>query len=292
MNLKNILAGTGVAIVTPFLTDKKVDYDALEKLINFQIDKGVNYIVSLGTTGETPVLKLEEKIRIINFTSDKIKNRVPLVVGIGGNNTQAVIDEIKALPLDGTTAILSTGPYYNKPTQEGIFQHYKAIAEAAPKPIILYNVPGRTAKNMTAETTLRLAVLPNIAGIKEASGDMMQCMEIIKDAPKDFLIVSGDDVLAMAQLACGIDGVISVVANCFPKEFSDLVNAGLAGDFKTAKIKNDYLLEVYNLLFIENNPAGAKAFLFEMGLIKNELRLPLVPASETLQKAIHAFIKR
>jgi 4-hydroxy-tetrahydrodipicolinate synthase len=292
MNLKNILAGTGVAIVTPFLTDKKVDYDALEKLINFQIDKGVNYIVSLGTTGETPVLKLEEKIRIINFTSDKIKNRVPLVVGIGGNNTQAVIDEIKALPLDGTTAILSTGPYYNKPTQEGIFQHYKAIAEAAPKPIILYNVPGRTTKNMTAETTLRLAVLPNIAGIKEASGDMMQCMEIIKDAPKDFLIVSGDDVLAMAQLACGIDGVISVVANCFPKEFSDLVNAGLAGDFKTAKIKNDYLLEVYNLLFIENNPAGAKAFLFEMGLIKNELRLPLVPASETLQQAIHAFIKR
>lgn len=292
MNLQKVLGGTGVAIVTPFSADKKIDYNALEKVINFQIENGVNYIVSLGTTGEAPVLNLLEKIELIAFTQIKINNRVPLVIGIGGNNTQAVIEEINALPLQGVTAILSASPYYNKPTQEGIYQHYKAIAAASPKPIILYNVPGRTAKNLTAETTLRLATLPNIAGIKEASGDMMQCMQIIKDAPKDFLIVSGDDILAMAQLACGMHGVISVVANCFPKEFTDLVSAALATDFKSAKIKNDYLLEAYNLLFVENNPAGAKAFLFELGYIENELRLPLVPASETLQQAIHTFFKR
>lgn len=292
MNIKETLSGTGVAIITAFTTDKKIDFDALEKLIEFHIDNGVDYIVSLGTTGETPVLSLAEKMELINFTQEKINNRIPLVVGVGGNNTQAVINEIQALPLQKVTAILSASPYYNKPTQEGIYQHYKAIAQVADRPIILYNVPGRTAKNITAETTLRLAALPNIAGIKEASGDMMQCMQIIKAAPSDFLIVSGDDVLAMAQLACGMHGVISVVANCFPKEFSDLVKAGIAGDFKTAKIKNDFLLEAYNLLFIENNPAGAKAFLYEMGLIKNELRLPLVPASETLQQAIHTFLKR
>lgn len=292
MNLKNVLGGTGVAIITPFLSDKKIDFEALEKVLNFQIENGVNYIVTLGTTGEAPVLSLTEKAALINFTIDKINNRVPLVVGIGGNNTQAVIDEINALPLEGIAAILSAGPYYNKPTQEGLFQHYKAISEASPKPIILYNVPGRTAKNMTAETTLRLAALPNIAGIKEAAGDMMQCMQIIKDAPEDFFVVSGDDVLAMAQLACGMHGVISVVANCFPKQFSTMVNAGLAADFKSAKIENDYLLEVYNLLFVENNPAGAKGFLFELGLIENELRLPLVTASETLQNAIHKFLKR
>lgn len=292
MQIKKVLGGTGVAIITPFLSDNNIDFTALEKLINFHIEAGVNYIVSLGTTGETPVLKLEEKIELINFTADKINKRVPLVVGIGGNNTQAVIDEINLLPLQSATAILSAGPYYNKPTQEGVYQHYKAIAEAAPKPIILYNVPSRTANNITAETTLRLALLENVAGIKEASGDMMQCMRIIKEAPADFLVVSGDDVLAMAQLACGMDGVISVVANCFPKEFAEMVQAGLAGDFKTAKLKNDSLLEVYNLLFIENNPAGAKAFLTEMGFIKNVLRLPLVPASEQLRQTIHTFLNR
>ncbi len=292
MQIKKVLGGTGVAIITPFLSDNNIDFTALEKLINFHIEAGVNYIVSLGTTGETPVLKLEEKIELINFTADKINKRVSLVVGIGGNNTQAVIDEINLLPLQSATAILSAGPYYNKPTQEGVYQHYKAIAEAAPKPIILYNVPSRTANNITAETTLRLALLENVAGIKEASGDMMQCMRIIKEAPADFLVVSGDDVLAMAQLACGMDGVISVVANCFPKEFAEMVQAGLAGDFKTAKLKNDSLLEVYNLLFIENNPAGAKAFLTEMGFIKNILRLPLVPASEQLRQTIHTFLNR
>lgn len=292
MQIKKVLGGTGVAIITPFLSDNNIDFTALEKLINFHIEAGVNYIVSLGTTGETPVLNLEEKIELINFTADKINKRVPLVVGIGGNNTQAVIDEINLLPLQSATAILSAGPYYNKPTQEGVYQHYKAIAEAAPKPIILYNVPSRTANNITAETTLRLALLENVAGIKEASGDMMQCMRIIKEAPADFLVVSGDDVLAMAQLACGMDGVISVVANCFPKEFAEMVQAGLAGDFKTAKLKNDSLLEVYNLLFIENNPAGAKAFLTEMGFIKNVLRLPLVPASEQLRQIIHTFLNR
>ena len=289
MNIREQLKGTGVAIVTPFNENETVDFTALEKLIDFIIGNGVEYIVTLGTTGETPTLDKQEKLDIINFTFEKINGRVPVVVGIGGNNTKEVVEQVQHYPLDKATAVLSACPYYNKPSQEGIFQHYKVIAEASPKPIILYNVPGRTGRNMEAATTLRLShEVPNVAGIKEAGNNISQCIQILKDRPADFLVVSGDDDLVLPELACGIDGVISVVANCYPKQFSDMVRAGLAFDFATAKKLNDPLLEVYNLLFTENNPAGVKAFLYEMGLIKNVVRLPVMPLSAAVQQKVKA----
>jgi 4-hydroxy-tetrahydrodipicolinate synthase len=290
MNLISQLSGTGVAIITPFKKNMEVDYPALEQVINFIIENGVNYIVTLGTTGETPVLSKKEKIEIIHFTYDKVNDRVPVVVGIGGNDTATVIEDLQAFPLEKAVAVLSASPYYNKPSQEGLFQHYKKIAEASPKPLILYNVPGRTGRNMTAVTTLRLAGEANIAGIKEASGDMQQCMEILRDRPAEFLVVSGDDALALPQIACGMDGVISVAANCFPKQFSAMVQSGLQGNFRDAKIQNDALLDAYNLLFIENNPAGAKAFLYEMGIIENIVRLPVVPLSGKLQMEVKNLV--
>ena len=291
MSLKVSLQGTGVAIITPF-KNNVVDIDALGKLIDFLIDGGVNYIVTMGTTGETPVLSKEEKTAIIDFTYKQVNGRVPVVVGVGGNDTAAVIEDLSYFPLDKGAAVLSASPYYNKPSQEGLYQHYKAIAEASPVPVILYNVPGRTGKNMEASTTLRLAALPNIIGIKEASGDMQQCIEILKFRPEGFSVVSGDDALALPQIACGMDGVISVAANCFPKEFTSMVNHSLAGDFKAAVKENNGLLEAYQLLFAENNPAGAKAFLYEMGIIANEVRLPVVPLSEALHQKVKAFIKK
>ncbi len=290
MKLRQVLRGTGVALITPFDSNKKVDYNSLEKLIDFNIAGGVEYLVSLGTTGETPVLSSAEKQEIIKFTSQKIGGRVPLVVGIGGNNTVSLLSEIENTILDTAVAVLSASPYYNKPSQEGIFLHYKEVAKASPHPVILYNVPGRTGRNMSSSTTLRLAKeVNNIGGIKEASGDMVQCMEILKDKPEDFLVVSGDDMLAMPQIACGMDGVISVAANCYPQQFSDMVRASLKSDFIAAKKLNDFLLPAYTLLFEENNPAGVKAFLAEMNIIKNELRLPNVPASETLIQKIKSF---
>lgn len=290
MKLRQVLRGTGVALITPFDSNKKVDYNSLEKLIDFNIAGGVEYLVSLGTTGETPVLSSAEKQEIIKFTSQKIGGRVPLVVGIGGNNTVSLLSEIENTILDTAVAVLSASPYYNKPSQEGIFLHYKEVAKASPHPVILYNVPGRTGRNMSSSTTLRLAKeVNNIGGIKEASGDMVQCMEILKDKPEDFLVVSGDDMLAMPQIACGMDGVISVAANCYPQQFSDMVRASLKSDFIAAKKLNDLLLPAYILLFEENNPAGVKAFLAEMNIIKNELRLPNVPASETLIQKIKSF---
>lgn len=290
MKLRQVLRGTGVALITPFDSNKKVDYNSLEKLIDFNIAGGVEYLVSLGTTGETPVLSSAEKQEIIKFTSQKIGGRVPLVVGIGGNNTVSLLSEIENTILDTAVAVLSASPYYNKPSQEGIFLHYKEVAKASPHPVILYNVPGRTGRNMSSSTTLRLAKeVNNIGGIKEASGDMVQCMEILKDRPEDFLVVSGDDMLAMPQIACGMDGVISVAANCYPQQFSDMVRASLKSDFIAAKKLNDFLLPAYTLLFEENNPAGVKAFLAEMNIIKNELRLPNVPASETLIQKIKSF---
>lgn len=290
MKLRQVLRGTGVALITPFDSNKKVDYNSLEKLIDFNIAGGVEYLVSLGTTGETPVLSSTEKQEIIKFTSQKIGGRVPLVVGIGGNNTVSLLSEIENTILDTAVAVLSASPYYNKPSQEGIFLHYKEVAKASPHPVILYNVPGRTGRNMSSSTTLRLAKeVNNIGGIKEASGDMVQCMEILKDKPEDFLVVSGDDMLAMPQIACGMDGVISVAANCYPQQFSDMVRASLKSDFIAAKKLNDFLLPAYTLLFEENNPAGVKAFLAEMNIIKNELRLPNVPASETLIQKIKSF---
>lgn len=291
MDLKVALGGTGVAIITPF-KDSAVDYEALGKLIDFLIEGSVQYIVTLGTTGETPVLSKEEKKQIIEFTYKKCTNKIPVVVGIGGNDTASVIEDLQTLPLDGAIAVLSASPYYNKPSQEGIYQHYAALAEASSKPIILYNVPGRTGKNMEAATILRLAELPNIIGIKEASGDMQQCITILKNRPKDFLVVSGDDALALPQIACGMEGVISVVANCFPKEFSSMVNLCLQQKFTEAVKINNQLLEVYNLLFAENNPAGAKAFLYEQGIIENEVRLPVVPLSDGLHQQVKAYLKK
>jgi len=287
MNIREQLKGTGVAIVTPFNENESVDFNALGKLIDFIIASGVEYIVTLGTTGETPTLDKQEKFDIINFTYEKINGRVPVVVGIGGNSTKEVVEQVQTYPLEKATAVLSASPYYNKPSQEGIFQHYKLIAEASPKPIILYNVPGRTGRNMEAVTTLRLAnEVANIAGIKEAGNNISQCMQILRDRPDDFLVVSGDDDLVLPELACGIDGVISVAANCYPKEFSAMVRAGLQFDFVAAKKLNDPLLDVYNLLFTENNPAGVKAFLYEMGLIKNITRLPVTPLSESVHQKV------
>lgn len=280
MSLKDQLRGTGVALVTPFKEDKSIDFDSLSKLINFVIESGVQYVVTLGTTGETPTISKEEKLEIINHTFSSVSARVPVVIGIGGNNTTALIKEMEAFPVEKSAAILSASPYYNKPSQEGIYQHYKALASATAKPIILYNVPGRTGSNITAQTTVRLANdFENISGIKEASGNMNQCMQILRDKPQDFMVVSGDDNLAMAQIACGMDGVISVAANSFPKEFSMLISAALEGNFALARAMNDKLLEAYEILFAENNPAGVKAFLSELGIIENHLRLPLVPLS-------------
>lgn len=293
MNLREQLRGTGVAIVTPFNVDESVDYESLGKLIDFIIGNGIEYIVSLGTTGETPTLEKNEKTDIINFTYDKVNGRVPIIIGIGGNNTKEVVNSVQSYPLEKATAVLSAAPYYNKPSQEGIFQHYKAIAEASPKPIILYNVPGRTGRNMEASTTIRLAnEVANVAGIKEAGNSISQCMQILRDRPDDFLVVSGDDDLVLPELACGIDGVISVAANCFPRQFSDMVRAGLSHNFIHAKKMNDPLIEAYNLLFAENNPSGVKAFLSELGLIKNVVRLPVVPLSAAVHEKVKAYLKK
>jgi len=292
MSVRTQLQGTGVALVTPFSSNGTVDYPALEKLIDFIIGNGVEYIVTLGTTGETPTLVKQEKLDIINFTFDKVNGRVPVVVGIGGNNTSEVIEQLQSYPLDKAAAVLSASPYYNKPSQEGIFQHYKALAAASPKPVILYNVPGRTGSNISAETTLRLAQVSNIAGIKEASGNMVQCMHILRDRPGDFLVVSGDDHLTLPLIACGMDGVISVAANCFPKDFSEMVRLALKNDFTAARPLHYSCLEGNDLLFAENNPAGVKAFLAEMGLIENVLRLPVVPLSEPVHQKVKAFIKQ
>ena len=291
MSLRDQLKGTGVALVTPFNENGSIDFDSLGKLIDFVIEGGVDYVVTLGTTGETPTLTTEEKKDIVNQTFSFVADRVPVVIGIGGNNTAEVIKEMETLPVDKAEAILSASPYYNKPSQEGLFQHYKSIAASTAKPIILYNVPARTGSNITASTTIRLAnEVENINGIKEASGNMTQCMQILRDKPQEFLVVSGDDNLALAQIACGMRGVISVAANCFPKQFSEMVNCALKDDFNSARRINNMLLLGYDILFAENNPAGVKAFLAELGVIKNKVRLPLVPLSEGVYKQVKAYL--
>jgi 4-hydroxy-tetrahydrodipicolinate synthase len=290
--LRQTLKGTGVALVTPFKKDKTIDFAALENLIEIQIAGGVDYLVTLGTTGESVVLSDQEKVEVFNCTVNKANGRVPVVIGIGGNNTAKVIEDFKKFDLSKVAAILSVTPYYNKPSQEGLYQHYIALADAAPKPILLYNVPGRTGRNMTAATTLRLAAHPNIAGIKEAGPEMAQTIAILKDRPSDFLVVSGDDEIVMAQIACGMDGVISVAANAFPKPFSDMIRYCMAGDFSMAKRLNDLLIEGYSYMYEENNPSGIKAYMFEQGIIENELRLPLVPVSAGLQQKIHDYLQK
>ena len=293
MFLRETLRGTGVALVTPFTRNLEVDYNALGKLLDFVIDGGVNYVVSLGTTGETPTLNKKEKINIVEYTYERVGQRVPVLVGIGGNDTRELIDDLKTFPLDRAIAVLSASPYYSKPSQEGLYLHYKALAEASPKPILLYNVPGRTGRNMTAATTLKLAnEVENIAGIKEASGDMAQCMQILRDKPQHFLVVSGDDALAMPQMACGMEGIISVAANALPKDFSTMIRFCLKGDFEAAKKANDQLIEAYDLMFAENNPAGVKAFLSDLGVIENFTRLPVVPLSEELHDRVRMYLTK
>ena len=281
------LKGVGVAVITPFNEDLSVDYTALKNLLEYFIESKVDYVVTLGTTGESATLTADEKVKVINFTYDTINGRIPVVVGVGGNNTYKVIEDLKQLPLDKAAAILSVSPYYNKPTQEGIYQHYAAIAKSTDKPIILYNVPGRTNSNILPETTFRLAQdFKNIIAIKEASGNMVQCMHLVKNRPEGFYLISGDDHINLPLIACGFDGVISVVANSHAAEFSELTHLALNNEFAKARVIQDKLLVPMDLLFAENNPAGVKGFLAAQGKIKNILRLPLVPASEKLYKAI------
>ncbi len=289
---ENKFKGTGVALVTPFDAAKRIDEVALEKLINHVIDQGVNYLVALGTTAETPTLSAEEKLHVLNSVIEVNKGRVPVVCGIGGNNTSEVIATLQSYPLDQVDAILSVSPYYSKPTQAGIIAHYKEVNKYSPKPIILYNVPGRTGSNMTASTTIQLAnECEQIIAIKEASGNMVQCMELVKNRPSGFAILSGDDNLAMAQIACGFDGVISVAANCFTKMFCEMIEASLQYDFARAQSLHYRLLEGIDLLFVEGNPAGAKCVLSEMGILQNELRLPVVPVSSATHLQIKDFLK-
>ncbi len=291
MTIQKQLRGTGVALITPFTKNNTIHFDALGTVIDAMIDGGVEYLVSLGTTGETPVLNNPEKIDILHYTYERVASRVPVVVGIGGNDTADLIHDLSHFPLDKAAAVLSASPYYNKPSQEGIYQHYKMVAAASPKPIMLYNVPGRTGRNMSAYTTLRLANdIENIIGIKEASGDMAQCMQILRYMPKDFLVVSGDDALALPQMACGMEGVISVAANAYPKLFSDMVRNCLSQNYVAAKLLNDQLIEAYDLMFAENNPAGVKAFMVEQGLIENYLRMPNVPLSNAVHQQIKQFL--
>lgn len=293
MTIQKQFRGTGVALITPFTKNNTIDFDALGKVIDAMIDGGVEYLVSLGTTGETPVLNNPEKIAILQYTYERVAGRLPIVVGIGGNDTADLIHDLTHFPLEKAAAILSASPYYNKPSQEGIYQHYKMVAAASPKPIMLYNVPGRTGRNMSAATTLRLANdIENIIGIKEASGDMAQCMQILRDKPQDFIVVSGDDALALPQMACGMEGVISVAANAYPAAFGEMVRQCLSENYHAAKQINDQLMEAYDLMFAENNPAGVKAFMVEQGLIDNYLRMPNVPLSHIVHQQIKQFLAK
>jgi 4-hydroxy-tetrahydrodipicolinate synthase len=287
----NEFKGTGVAVVTPFKQSGAIDFKAFGGILEHIILGGVDYVVVLGTTGESATVSKPEKKALIEFAVEKINKRVPLVVGVGGNCTSEVILAIHGTPLKGVDAILSVCPYYTKPQQEGIFQHYKMIAEASPVPVILYTVPGRTASNISAATTLRLArECPNIAGIKEASGNFDQIFQVIKNRPDDFLVISGDDGLTLPLIAAGADGVISVTANAFPGEFSEMVKLALAGDFKKAQEIHYDLIDFTNALFADGSPAGIKAALEIMNLCHNFLRLPLVPMNPETYELIKKHV--
>ncbi|AZI25892.1 4-hydroxy-tetrahydrodipicolinate synthase [Pedobacter sp. G11] len=283
----NKFQGTGVALVTPFNTDGSVDYNGLKNLINHLVEGGIDYLVSLGTTGETATMTKEEKKKVWAYTAEVNDNRLPLVAGIGGNNTLAVAEEIKSFDTNGYSAILSVSPYYNKPTQEGIYQHYKYLAEVSPLDLMLYNVPGRTMTNMSPETTCRLAHdFKNIIATKEASGSFDQFNQIMRDKPEDFLLISGDDPVTLPMMALGASGIISVIGNALPKQFSDMVRLCMAGDFKGATPAHLSLVEFTRLAFVEGNPAGIKAALKQLGICGDTVRLPLVKASSSLEQAI------
>ena len=288
----NQFRGTGVALVTPFNNDGSVDYASLEKLVDFVIAGGVNYLVALGTTSEAPTMNADEKKAVLAAIVSKCNKRVPVVCGIGGNNTAEVLAQLNEYDLSGVDGILSVVPYYNKPTQEGLYQHFKAIAQTTKKAIILYNVPGRTVTNMLPATTLRLAKeFKNIVAVKEASGNMSQCMDLVQGKPQHFAVLSGDDDLILPQVAVGMDGVISVAANCFTKDFTTLVNDALAGNYTNAQKLHYKLLEGIRLLFVEGNPAGVKCVLNEMSICGEMLRLPIVPVSAATKQKIQEYLK-
>lgn len=287
------LKGMGVALITPFKEDESVDFDSLLKLVEYQVQNGTDYLVVLGTTAETPTLTEEEKAEIIQKVVTQVRRRVPIVLGVGGNCTRVLVEKLKHDDFKGIDAILSVVPYYNKPSQEGIYQHYKSIAEATPLPVVMYNVPGRTGTNMVAETTLRLArEFNNIVAIKEASGNIKQMDDIIKNKPADFQVISGDDGIAFPLIALGAVGVISVIGNAFPKEFSRMVRLALEGDYANARVIHSRFMELFELLFIDGNPAGVKSMLNMMGFIENRLRLPLVPTRITTYEKIRDVLHR
>ena len=283
---RNIFKGLGIALVTPFTADGQVDYKSLKRLLEYQIDNGADFLCILATTGETPCLTQQEKDNITQLVKDVNHGRLPILKGCGGNNTAAIVEELKNSDWTGIDGILSVCPYYNKPSQEGLYQHFKAIAEASPLPVVLYNVPGRTGINLKPETTVGLANdCENIVAIKEASGSLEQVDEIIKNKPKRFDVISGDDALTFSMVASGAAGVISVIGNALPKEFSRMIRLEFRGEYEPARKIHHAFTELYSLLFVDGNPAGVKALLHEMGFIENQLRLPLVPTKvSTLQK--------
>lgn len=291
--MKTRLKGMGVALITPFKEDGSVDYDALLRLVDYQLENGTDFLCVLGTTAETPTLTKEEKEKVKRTVIDRVGGRLPILLGVGSNSTQAVVDSVKNDDMTGVDALLVVVPYYNKPSQEGIYQHYKAVAEATELPIVLYNVPGRTGVNMTAETTLRLANdFENIVAIKEASGNIAQMDEIIKNKPEGFDVISGDDGITFPLITLGAVGVISVLGNAFPREFSRMTQLALEGDYANALPIHHQFAEMCNLLFVDGNPAGVKAMLSIMGMIENKLRLPLVPARQvTCEKLSAAWEK-
>ncbi|GHT34437.1 4-hydroxy-tetrahydrodipicolinate synthase [Bacteroidia bacterium] len=287
------LKGMGVALITPFKEDESVDFETLGKLVDYQLQSGTDYLVVLGTTAETPTLTEEEKTHIIEFVVMRVRGRIPIVLGVGGNCTRAIVQHLKQGNFEGIDAILSVVPYYNKPSQEGIYQHYKAISEATKLPVVLYNVPGRTGVNMAAETTLRIARdFDNVIAVKEASGNFTQIDDIIKHKPANFNVISGDDGITFPLITLGAIGVISVIGNAFPREFSRMVRLALSGDYAGARTIHHSFTELFNLLFIDGNPAGVKSMLNAMGYIENKLRLPLVPTRITTFEKIRNVLRQ
>ena len=287
------LIGTGVALITPFKKDFSVDTDALTRIVNFQIDNGINYLVVLGTTGESATLSKDEKELVISTVIEANAGRLPLVLGVGGNNTAEVVHELKTRDLSAFVAVLSVSPYYNKPTQEGIYQHFKAVAEASPVPVILYNVPGRTSSNMLPATVIRLAKdFDNVVAIKEAAGDIVQAMKLIQNRPEGFLVISGDDMITLPMVLAGGEGVISVIGEGFPRQFSDMVRLGLERKADEAYKLHYQLADAIDMIFEQGNPGGIKAVFHALGLCENVVRLPLVPVNEDLYNRLDAFVKK
>mgnify|MGYP003194856879 FL=1 len=290
--MQNIFKGLGIALVTPFASDGSVDYHVLNKLLDYQLKNGADFFCILATTGETPTLTKDEKQKIKELVVEKAGDKVPILMGCGGNNTADVVNELKTADFSGIDGILSVCPYYNKPSQEGLYQHFKAIAAATSLPVVLYNVPGRTGVNLKAETTVRLARdCENIVAIKEASGSLEQVDEIIKNKPDGFDVISGDDALTFPMIACGAAGVISVIGNALPKEFSRMIRLEMKGEIESARKIHHKFTDLFNLLFVDGNPAGVKAMLHEMGMIENVLRLPLVPTRLTTMQKISDCLK-